>query len=1548
MGGGYSAVLYPGAINEYTDIEISPLEKGMKENIIMHRYTTSQLSYVLSFQGLTPVQSGSSILLYDASGNTAATISAPYMYDASGNYNYDITAGIEPAEGGYRLTYYMDETWLENAAYPVTLDPSIEFSYDYDYYKFIENSFVSSKFPDQTASQFAFSEQALTAGLYQGGNARAYLRMVFPDSLIETLGNAIIEKLELHLYIIDGGGDFTMHQVTGGPWSASNITWNNAPSFDPEPLDRQQISIGWTAWDLTRGASNWFNSMVQYPNYGICMQLASGTYGSVALGSSLHDFDQYGYPAYYTITYYEASDPGLKLTAHGNGANTGTGYVDLNWDTVEGASNYYVGIFNGKNYEYFYVGNKTSWSTKGLGIWPTQDEISAGRYALHGDKSGSELPMIPASTYANAGAGYENSPEYYFTVIPANAYGQAPRPANFASQSVRLPDTVAPSAPESVSISPSDYTNADEITVNWSGTKDYNASSPAATSSMGSGGSIQYALDNSTSWENTGSTEGTGSCKIDISGLADGQHYVYIRGMDSAGNTGAGQYAYFTIDRTAPTAPTLSITPSDWTKQESVSITWSGITDTSPLDRVEYSIDGKAYVNTGKTEAAYSGYDLDISDLSDGEHVLSLRGLDAAGNEGDAATVIIKKDTSAPSVTDATLSPGSWTGKDSVTLSWTDLEDAHSGMKLVWYCIDAGNKVEIGTDRTYSLDLNISALSDGEHTMLLHFEDNAGNAKEQQLQILRDVSKPELAILAPRDGSTVNGTVEILGSIKDISLDSWKLIAQVKDGSETILASGSDEKNAQQLAVLNCADFEDGEEISLCLEAWDKAGNSESIVGAIITVDKSAKPVPEAVTITSPENNTVIREATVAGTYTAENEQRGMLYVDGVYSGDTGNGSFSFDAIRYPEGSSHSLSLLSLGYDGELRFSGGLSSTVLISEVNTDISEQISLNYAVLAIMLSVIEDKEAGGEISYFYSTDEGGTWVPIVPDTYVPMLTRPESIQLKAEVSGSAVVAGWTLTGVFEASPLRLSVKLQQDAGTIAIDEPQVTKALTLLTEEPEDASALYMFREGEYLGDSFTYDARANEDGSVALLAMLSDGTICGTGAKTETLLRENVNASGTIESGALSASGSIYALRLEALTSTGGGAFSYSTDGESWTAISPGKYIVLDKAAEQVYIKAETGAAQLIAWHLEGLTLTEQEITAELVKAPQNVTAADWSKYYANRGQWRYDLSWTDPSPADDTAEYTTSYEIYRNGTLLATVSDTKYTDTEYVVNAVYQVRTVRDYGEGFTPKASEMVQAQVTVMQPPAETPLGVNNTAEEQKQGEYLDELYGGNYIFATEEKAPTDERKLINELLGKNKYCGYGFEPINFNSGNFILETVDGSWADQGQALLSLDRTYNAQSEAANGPFGEKWESAWTEHLRLYDSGEIVYAAPGGANIVFTPRPDGSYTGGETYDMSLRAETDEYQITDEEGIIHAFTGSGLLSRLQWPDGSCISLERDEKGLLTALVLPSGKKIDIESDKDGHVTSIATLGGSILKYEYQGNRLVGFTDANGN
>ena len=106
---------------------------------------------------------------------------------------------------------------------------------------------------------------------------------------------------------------------------------------------------------------------------------------------------------------------------------------------------------------------------------------------------------------------------------------------------------------------------------------------------------------------------------------------------------------------------------------------------------------------------------------------------------------------------------------------------------------------------------------------------------------------------------------------------------------------------------------------------------------------------------------------------------------------------------------------------------------------------------------------------------------------------------------------------------------------------------------------------------MADSFSYDARGvaeNESRRVALAAESKDGVFHGSGAKTSILLRENVTASDTVTSGALKADGSIYALRLEALYS-GGTAFSYSTDGTSWTSLTPGAYTYLDNPVSAVY-------------------------------------------------------------------------------------------------------------------------------------------------------------------------------------------------------------------------------------------------------------------------------------------------------------------------------------------------------------------------------------------
>ena len=304
------------------------------------------------------------------------------------------------------------------------------------------------------------------------------------------------------------------------------------------------------------------------------------------------------------------------------------------------------------------------------------------------------------------------------------------------------------------------------------------------------------------------------------------------------------------------------------------------------------------------------------------------------------------------------------------------------------------------------------------------------------------------------------------------------------------------------------------------------------------------------------------------------------------------------------------------------------------------------------------------------------------------------------------------------------------------------------------------------------------------------------------------------------------------------------------------------------------------------------------------------------------------------PKDSTASYTTAYEVYRNGKLIATTTDTRYTDHDYITGARYEVRTVRTY-KGFSGRNSAKAAATRTGMKAP-ERVIGVNYTAQEQKQSEYLNKLYGGNYTFSNTAKAPVDDRALNMSLLGRNKLCAYGWEPINFNTGHFLLETVDGAWADLGLAELTVDRTYNAQSDAADGPFGAHWSTTWTEHLRLYTEGDVVYVAADGAEIIFTMDANGVYTGGESRGLTLTTGDDgrEYWITDLDGVTHAFTGMGLLSGIQWPDGNRITVRRDEDGLITGFLLPSGETLNVESDKSGHITTIATLGGSI-KYTAQ-------------
>lgn len=93
-----------------------------------------------------------------------------------------------------------------------------------------------------------------------------------------------------------------------------------------------------------------------------------------------------------------------------------SGYVHLYWEEIEGADGYEVGLFNGKSYTWFDAGNQTDWSTKGRKIWPSKQEITAGKSALHMDELGQELVQNPSTVYQNSGGNYIHQTNYWFRV----------------------------------------------------------------------------------------------------------------------------------------------------------------------------------------------------------------------------------------------------------------------------------------------------------------------------------------------------------------------------------------------------------------------------------------------------------------------------------------------------------------------------------------------------------------------------------------------------------------------------------------------------------------------------------------------------------------------------------------------------------------------------------------------------------------------------------------------------------------------------------------------------------------------------------------------------------------------------------------------------------------------------------------------------------------------------------------------------------------------------------------------------------------------------
>ncbi|MFM8829296.1 MAG: Ig-like domain-containing protein, partial [Actinomycetota bacterium] len=248
-------------------------------------------------------------------------------------------------------------------------------------------------------------------------------------------------------------------------------------------------------------------------------------------------------------------------------------------------------------------------------------------------------------------------------------------------------DTVAPSSAPSITSSPS--------------TPSGNRSSSIAFSGAQAGETYECKVD-SGAWSACTSPEAIGP-------LADGSVTFSVRRVDAAANAGPAATATWTVDATAPAAPTLGRTPSA-TPTASASATVT-ITGAEAGGSFECSLDGAAWAACTSPRS--------LTSLADGSHGLRVRQIDAAGNAGAIATETWVVDTvppsSAPSITSG---PTGGVNVDTASFAFTG-----AGSGDTYECAPDG----AGWAACTSPDA-LTGLADGNHTWQVRLKDAAGNA----------------------------------------------------------------------------------------------------------------------------------------------------------------------------------------------------------------------------------------------------------------------------------------------------------------------------------------------------------------------------------------------------------------------------------------------------------------------------------------------------------------------------------------------------------------------------------------------------------------------------------------------------------------------------------------------------------------------------------------------------------------------------------------------------------------------------------------------------
>ncbi len=256
----------------------------------------------------------------------------------------------------------------------------------------------------------------------------------------------------------------------------------------------------------------------------------------------------------------------------------------------------------------------------------------------------------------------------------------------------------------------------------------------------------------------------------DISKLPDGKYNIIVKGVDTAGNIGiTGPYNVFISAESDLATVSIANPVPDMIVSGNLNIVGDAFDDDA-VERVELKLDDGYYQKCEGTD--FWHYYLDLDDLSEGPHVITVRGTDINGLEGIEKSVGFTVDKEPPVVTIVSHQQGSvLSGKITIIGELTDA----GGIEQLSFSENGQtdfNEMKISYNKKtevweFTQTINTAKMEDGTYNYWYKSLDSAGAEGVSSFLFFVDNNSPELTVIEPVDGAVVNGTIGFAGKITD-------------------------------------------------------------------------------------------------------------------------------------------------------------------------------------------------------------------------------------------------------------------------------------------------------------------------------------------------------------------------------------------------------------------------------------------------------------------------------------------------------------------------------------------------------------------------------------------------------------------------------------------------------------------------------------------------------------------------------------------------------------------------------------------------------------